>query len=251
MTVWRQVNFGVGADPAIAAYWLRRLKLDDLADRLPEQLSGGQARRVAMARALVRQPALLLADEPFTGLDAPVRDELRRVLRALQRDTALTTVLVTHDPAEAALLSDEVVIVVDGRVLQAGPTRQVLAHPVSPLAASLLGIRNLGTGLLESDRVLRAGGLRLELAAPMGPAGASVTWCVRPEDVTLVADGKPGEPAVVADAIALGPVVELVLRLNGSGELTAVVPAENAPLIGAPCRVAVPADAVTVWPDQP
>ena len=161
LRVWQQVTFGVGADPALGAYWLQRLKLDGLADRYPDQISGGQGRRVAMARALVRQPQLLLADEPFTGLDTPVRDELRRVLRAMQRDTALTTVLVTHDPQEAALLSDEVVLLVDGRVLQAGPTSEVLAHPASPTAASLLGIRNLGPGVIEEPGVLRAGGLRV------------------------------------------------------------------------------------------
>lgn len=246
LPVWRQVTFGVGADPALGAYWLGRLKLDGLADRYPDQLSGGQARRVAMARALVRQPAMLVADEPFTGLDAPVRDELRRVLRAMQRETALTTVLVTHDPGEAALLSDELVLLVDGRVLQAGPTQRVLAHPASPTAASLLGIRNLGTGVLEPGDVLRAGGLRIDLAAPAGPAGTPVTWCVRPEEVTLVGAG--GHPGTVVDAIPLGPVTELVVALSGGGELTVLTATGVLPEIGGRCRVALEPEAVTVWP---
>ncbi|HKN99553.1 MAG TPA: ABC transporter ATP-binding protein, partial [Pseudonocardiaceae bacterium] len=247
LRVWQQVTFGVGADPALGAYWLHRLKLDGLADRYPNQLSGGQGRRVAMARALVRQPHLLLADEPFTGLDTPVRDELRRVLRAMQRDTALTTVLVTHDPQEAALLSDEVLLFVDGRVLQAGPTEQVLAHPASPTAASLLGIRNIGPGVLESPRTLLAGGLRVDLAEPAGLPGTRVTWCVPPEDVDVDAPG--GHPGVVLDVVHLGPLVELVVALSGGGELTATVPAGGrVPGVGEPCRVSLPPESVTVWP---
>lgn len=246
LTVWQQITFGVGADPALGAYWLRRLRLDDLADRYPDQISGGQGRRVAMARALVREPHLLLADEPFTGLDTPVRDELRRVLRAMQRDTALTTVLVTHDPQEAALLSDEVVLFVDGRVLQSGPTSQVLAHPASPTAASLLGIRNLGPGVIEESGVLRAGGLRVKLADPAAAPGTAVTWCVPPEQIGLA--DPDGHPGVVLDVVHLGPVVELVVALEGGGELTATAPAGPAPDVGEPCRVSLPPEAVTVWP---
>jgi molybdate transport system permease protein len=247
LRVWQQVTFGVGADPALGAYWLQRLKLDGLADRYPDQISGGQGRRVAMARALVRQPQLLLADEPFTGLDTPVRDELRRVLRAMQRDTALTTVLVTHDPQEAALLSDEVVLLENGRVLQAGPTSEVLAHPASPTAASLLGIRNLGPGVIESPGVLRAGGLRVTLAEAPYAAGTTVTWCVPPEQVSIVATG---HPATVLDVVHLGPVVELVVELAGGGELTVITAAGPAPAVGERCHVSLPPEAVTVWPTE-
>ncbi|HEY3752968.1 MAG TPA: ATP-binding cassette domain-containing protein [Pseudonocardiaceae bacterium] len=249
LRVWQQVTFGVGADPALGAYWLQRLKLDGLADRYPDQISGGQGRRVAMARALVRQPQLLLADEPFTGLDTPVRDELRRVLRAMQRETALTTVLVTHDPQEAALLSDEVLLFMDGRVLQAGPTSQVLTHPESPAAASLLGIRNLGPGVIEEPGVLRAGGLRVNLAERGGAAGTPVTWCVPPEQVSLT--DPDGHPGIALDVIHLGPLVEVVVELAGGGELTVTAPAgEPVPEIGEPCRVSLPPEAVTVWPTE-
>ncbi|HEX3590556.1 MAG TPA: ATP-binding cassette domain-containing protein [Pseudonocardiaceae bacterium] len=249
LRVWQQVTFGVGADPALGSYWLHRLKLDGLADRYPDQISGGQGRRVAMARALVREPNLLLADEPFTGLDTPVRDELRRVLRAMQRETAMTTVLITHDPAEAALLSDEVLLLVDGRVLQAGPTDQVLAHPASPVAAGLLGIRNLGPGVIAEPGVLRAGGLRIALAGSAGPPGTPVTWCVPPEEVRL--DDPDGHPATVLDVVHLGPVVELVVAPVGGGELTVIVPIGPAPGVGEPCRVSVDPESVTVWPIEP
>ncbi len=244
LRVWEQITFGIGADPALGAYWLSRLKLDGLADRYPNQLSGGQGRRVAMARALVRQPAMLLLDEPFTGLDTPVRDELRRVLRTMQRETALTTVLVTHDPEEAALLADEVMLIEDGRVLQAGRTHTVLAHPATPQAARLLGIRNLGTGTL-TETGLRAGALDIPLARPPAAPGTEVAWCVRPEDVRV--DGS-GHPATVLDVVALGPVTELTLELDGGGELAATTANGHGLAVGSNVGVVIPPDALTVWP---
>ncbi len=245
LRVWEQITFGVGADPALGAYWLSRLKLDGLADRYPHQLSGGQGRRVAMARALVRQPAMLLLDEPFTGLDTPVRDELRRVMRTMQRDTALTTVLVTHDPQEAALLADEVMLLAEGRVLQFGPTQSVLAHPATPAAARLLGIRNLGAGHL-TDTGLQAGDLHIPLPSRLGAAGTPASWCVRPEDVRLA---EKGFPARVLDVVELGAVTELTLELAGGGELAVTVPTGDPPEIGARTGVLIAPEALTVWPE--
>lgn len=254
LRVWEQITFGVGADPALGAYWLDRLKLTAFADRFANQLSGGQARRVALARALVRQPELLLLDEPFTGLDTPVRDELRRVLRDVQRDTALTTVLVTHDPDEAALLSDEILILAEGRVLQAGPTAAVLAHPASPTAARLLGIRNLSDGVLEAGGVLRTGQLRIPVPHLTLPPGTAVRWCIRPEHVRLVGyvgydgdHGQDGHPATVLDAIHLGPVTELLVALAGAGRLT-LTTTTAAPPPGAACHIALAPTALTIWP---
>jgi ABC-type sulfate/molybdate transport systems ATPase subunit/ABC-type sulfate transport system permease component len=259
LRVWEQVTFGVGARPELGAYWLDRLRLHGLADRFPDQLSGGQARRVAMARALVREPEVLLLDEPFTGLDAPVRDELRRTLRAMLRDTALTTVLVTHDPQEAALLADEVLLMVDGEVVQAGSAEEVLARPVSPAAAAILGIRNIARGVLDAGRVLRAGELEIPLGedadellaagAPVAP-GTPVSWCVRPEEVRITEHD--GHPARVLDVVSLGPLVEVTLALVGGGELTATVPNlpdAPRPVIGTTCRVTLPSRAVTIWPE--
>jgi molybdate transport system permease protein len=254
LRVWEQVTFGVGADPALAAFWLDRLKLTDLADRYPDQLSGGQARRVGLARALAREPGLLLLDEPFAGLDAPVRDELRRLLRTVLRETALTSVLVTHDPDDAALLSQETLLLADGEVLQSGPTRSVLTHPAGPEAARLLGIRNIGQGYVDADGVLESGPLRITLpesalATPAwenGKPPTPVAWCVQPHDVRLVAAG--GVAADVEDVVHLGPVAELLLRLDGGGELTATVVSGQEPELGTRCQVELPAAAITVWP---
>ena len=150
-TVWQQAVFGVHADPARAAWWLETLHLDGLLDRLPEQLSGGQRQRVSLARALAADPQVVLLDEPFSALDAPVRAELRRELRRLQRDVNLSTVLVTHDPEEAAMLADEIMVVSDGQVLQSGSCRDVYRRPASVKVGRLLGIDNLFEGAAGAD----------------------------------------------------------------------------------------------------
>jgi ABC-type sulfate/molybdate transport systems ATPase subunit len=154
--------------------------------------------------------------------------------------------LATHDPVEAALLSDELVLLVAGRVLQAGPTPHVLAHPASPTAARLLGIRNVGHGVVEAPGVLRAGALSITVSGAVGPPGTAVTWCVPPEEISLTDPN--GHPATVLDAVQIGPVVELVVELAGGGELTVTTPAGPAPRVGQSCRVSLPPDAVTVWP---
>lgn len=243
LTVWRQVTFGVGAEPGLAAYWLDRLGLAGLADRRPDQLSGGQRRRVALARALARSPRLLLLDEPFAGLDAPVRDELRHELRALQRDTGIATVLVTHDPDEAALLADEVLLLSAGGVRQQGRQPDVYAHPADPQAARLLGIRNLTTGVVDDGGVLRCGTAAV-CPTDLAP-GTAVTWCVRPDRLELSdVDGIAGR---VVDAVRLTAFTEVVVALPDGHRLTATVTGP-APAPDTPVRLRVPPGAVTLWP---
>lgn len=247
--VAEQLTFAVGADAGVAAHWARRLRIDNLADRYPDQLSGGQRRRVALAMALTACPRLLLLDEPFTGLDTPVADELRRTLRGLQIETGMATVLVTHDPTEAALLAGEVLVLVDGRVLQAGSQRAVFAHPASPTAARLLGVRNIATGRVRRDgdgARLDAHGVSVPLDGYRGELDASVSWCIRPEDVRLVTRG--GNPAIVRDIVHLGAIDEVTISLAGKGELTLCAPADEISSIGQPCRVELPPQAITLWP---
>lgn len=258
LPVWRQVMFGVGTEPGLATYWIGQLGLTGLEGRLPSQLSGGQRRRVAIARALARNPRLLLLDEPFTGLDTPVRDELRRELRHLQRDTAITTVIVTHDPVEAALLADEVLILDLGRLEQAGPQPAVFAHPASPTAARLLGIRNLHVGKLTGLGELVAGRVQIRFTPSVLPAGtapdAELTWCVRPEHLRLEhlieGDESAGHPGTVHDVVRLGAVDEVLVVLDGGLELTAQTTADDHPALHARCRLTLPPTSVIVWPGR-
>ncbi|MBV9032717.1 MAG: ATP-binding cassette domain-containing protein [Pseudonocardiales bacterium] len=258
LPVWHQVMFGVDTEPGPAAFWIGRLGLTGLEGRLPSQLSGGQRRRVAIARALARNPRLLLLDEPFTGLDTPVRDELRRELRHLQLDTAITTVIVTHDPVEAALLADEVLILDLGRLEQAGPQPAVFAHPASPAVARLLGIRNLHGGRRAGPGELAADRVRIAFVPSVLPDGtapeADLTWCVRPERLRLehlvAGDECEGHPGTVRDVVCLGAVDEVLVTLDGGPELTAQTTAGEHPGLGGRCRLTLPPASVIVWPGR-
>jgi molybdate transport system permease protein len=264
-TVWQQVTFAVHADPGLAAWWLATLHLEELTERYPEQLSGGQRQRVSLARALACAPKLVLLDEPFSALDAPVRDELRRELRQLQRGAGLSTVLVTHDPEEAAILADEIMIVSDGRLLQAGPLTEIYRRPASPEVAKLLGMGNLCQGVVAADGTVLAGSVSVKVATRL-PSGSAVFWSTAPERVQVTrlpaevalsgsaasgsmraAEAMPAHPAVVSDIVDLGVTVEVTVRLKGGPELRSRSTDPVVTVEGEDCLVRLDPDAVIVW----
>jgi molybdate transport system permease protein len=248
LRVWDQLLFGAGTDAAVAAHWLSQLGLQGLESRRPGELSGGQRQRVALARALSRSPDLLLLDEPLSSLDVPVKTELGRELRRLQRATGVSSVVVTHDPEEAALLADEVIVMAEGGILQAGPRAEVFGRPASPAVARLVGVQNLNSGVLTAPDRLASGGVELEVTPNGLHAGAAVVWSIRAERVSVVPGGR--HRAVVVDAVDLGTTSELLLRLGDDLELRArpgaVVDAEPGQRRG----VDVPAEAISVWPQS-
>lgn len=246
-TVWQQLLFATGTDPHLAAWWLSTLQLVGLEDRMPGELSGGQRQRVSLAQALSRNPRLVLLDEPFSALDAPVRDELRRQLRRLQRETGLSTILVTHDPEEAALLADEIIVVADGRLLQAGTRAEVYSRPASPEVARLLGIQNLNRARTSSPTELATGASTI--VAPHGlPTGIDVYWSVRPEHIEISPTGRyTGELVDVAD---LGSVTTAIVAVSGGSELRVRSGQPITAAIGAPCRFDLHPATITVWPSR-
>ena len=273
-TAWQQVLFAAGASPALAAWWLRTLRLDGLEGRLPGELSGGQRQRVGLARALSFRPRLVLLDEPFSALDAPVREELCRELRRLQRETGLSTVLVTHDPEEAALLADEILVVDEGRLLQAGPRAEVFARPASPQVARLLGIPNLipatvtgpGALLVGAPGAGPAGGPEqsgLLIGADTGDlaAGTEVLWTIRPDHVTVLpaalgpgpASGVPETyPGVVEDVADIGTLTTLTVRLRSGQDAEPELRVRTTAVVsvapGDRCAVRLPPGDITAWP---
>jgi molybdate transport system ATP-binding protein/molybdate transport system permease protein len=245
-TVWRQVTFGAGAEPALAAWWLDRLGLAGLEGRLPQELSGGQQQRVSLTRALATQPRLLLLDEPFSALDAPVRDRLRRELRRLQQETRLSTVIVTHDPEEAALLADEIIVLGKGRILQSGTRESVFHRPTSPEVASLLGILNTRQGVVLAPGLLGAG--KSSIHAPTGrlAAGQAVIWTVRPERISVDSAGR--YRARIVDAVDLGATRELNISLQGALELLVRTDLQDGLSVGQEVSVDIAEKDLNVWP---
>jgi molybdate transport system permease protein len=246
LTVWQQLLFADGAVPGRAAYWLERLALEGLAARYPAELSGGQRQRVALAQALCRSPNLLLLDEPFSALDAPVRQELRRELRRLQRETGLATVLVTHDPEEAAFLSDEVIVIADGSALQSGRTQQVFARPASPQVARLLGIPNLARAVVGGDGWIEADGARIAVGPHPHAPGTAVLWSIRPERIALAAGGLT---ATLNDIAPVGTATDLFIALTPRVEIQARTTEAVRYQVGDACQVDLPPDAITLWPE--
>jgi putative spermidine/putrescine transport system ATP-binding protein len=153
MTVAENVAFGLEMQGVAAAERTRRVGetlelvgLTAFSGRFPRQLSGGQQQRVALARALVIRPQILLLDEPLSNLDAKLREEMQIELRQIQRTVGTTTILVTHDQAEAMALSDRIVVMNHGRAEQIGPPHEAYERPATPFVASFLGKTNLLDG---------------------------------------------------------------------------------------------------------
>ena len=182
--------------------WLERLAISHLRDRPARELSGGEAQRVALARALVLEPDVLLLDEPFSALDAVARAALLADVGVLLRAEHLTTVLVTHDRAEAQALADRVAVLLGGRIRQIDETARVFWAPVSEDVARFVGVETLADGRIESVAdglvTVRVAGRRVEVASSLAASPASqrpatdepVRVAIRPEDVTLVAAGE-------------------------------------------------------------
>jgi ABC-type Fe3+/spermidine/putrescine transport system ATPase subunit/ABC-type sulfate transport system permease component len=247
MTVWQHLMFAREATPSMAAHWLARLRLDGLQDRYPSELSGGQQQRVGLAQALCSSPELLLLDEPFSALDPPVRRDLQRELRRLQRDTGLSTVLVTHDPEEAALLSDEIIVLSDGTSLQSGGSRQVFSHPASPDVARLLGIPNLHRATITGPDLMNTDGVVLEVdTGAIGP-NTGVLWSIRPEHIRLRPD--EGLTGTLMDIAHLGTATELVIAISSTLRLELRTPDDIDLEVGQLCHIELPRDAITVWPE--
>jgi iron(III) transport system ATP-binding protein len=171
---------------------LRAVALDHLADREATKLSGGQQQRLALARALVMQPPLLLLDEPLSNLDAKLRERMRFELKRLQRELKLTTVYVTHDQSEALALSHEIAVMSEGRIIQVGSPRDIYERPRNKFVADFIGSTNFLDGEIsgmEAEegycRVRTEVGELKAYSVDAPRIGKKVALSIRPEDIEL------------------------------------------------------------------
>jgi len=169
---------------------LARVGLTGLAGRLPRELSGGQQQRVALARALVFEPAALLLDEPMAALDRRLRETMQREIKEIQQSLGISAIFVTHDQSEAMAMSDRIVVMRDGRIVQSGAPEEVYLHPKTDWIANFLGDTNLlPCKVLErrGDKAmvdLRAHGVA-EVKNRMSPVDGDLAVSVRPEHLTI------------------------------------------------------------------
>ena len=223
-------RYGNGAkQKELARQALDQVRMGDFASRLPRELSGGQQQRVALARAIAGEPRVLLLDEPLSNLDARLREEMQVELIELQRVLGLTTVFVTHDQDEAMSLSDQVVLMRDGVVEQAGTPEELYRRPRTPFAADFLGAANLLDVSVEIDNsratAVLAGGHTVPVRA--SNSGAA-TLVLRQEKVRIGDRFSTDDSAVTATVVSRvfrgGEVQYLVdyhgavLRLVADGE---------------------------------
>jgi len=190
---------------------LERFRISQLADRSARTLSGGEAQRTSLARAMAVEPEILLLDEPFAALDPPSREALLEDLALTLRDTGTTTIFATHDRVEAQRLADRLAVLERGRVRQVGTVEEVLRRPADAFVASFVGVENLlpvrmgvrpgrgglyaaleGVGSHVTEGAAGLAPLEVGAAAPGVSSGSEGLLCIRPEDVVIASSGAGG-----------------------------------------------------------
>ncbi len=251
MSVAGNIDFGLRMRGVSEAERVRRvdemldlISLPGFGHRRPSQLSGGQQQRIALARALVNNPAVLLLDEPLGALDLKLRKQMRIELARIQREVKITFVYVTHDQEEAMTMSERIAVMNQGRLIQLGTPQTIYERPASRFVAEFVGANVLGGRIETVDR--HAGRVQLDAgpsvtaACPTGlHRGDRVALVVRPEQAAVARRPAPGSNAIpgqVLKASYLGTHTQVVVRVMDGMEMTALMAAgdasEGIPAIG-------------------
>ena len=203
---------------------LRLVGLLAMAGKLATQLSGGQQQRAALARAIVYRPKLLLFDEPLSNLDLKLREQMRVELKRIQREVGITSVYVTHDQAEALVMSDEIIVMSDGRIQQTGDPHDIYARPANRYVSNFIGVANLLPGRVvrvtapgRGEIEVQEGAARVRLPCRLGEGvgeGAPAVLSVRPENVQALREdrGEPRLEGLVLQTIFLGNCLDCRVR---------------------------------------
>jgi spermidine/putrescine ABC transporter ATP-binding subunit len=243
-TVTQNVAFGLRMQKQDKAEIARRVRdaltlvqLPAYGDRYPRQLSGGEQQRIALARALVTAPAVLLLDEPLGALDKKLRDHMKIELKRLQREVGITTIYVTHDQEEALTMSDRIAVMHRGRLEQVATPRELYETPATAFVASFIGTINLLSGRAAGASAVECGGVKLA-ATGTAAHGATVTVALRPERIRLNATEAldTSLAATVAHVVYQGETVRYILKTDLGLELQAIELGEVRFAVGAAVR---------------
>ncbi|HYF07405.1 MAG TPA: ABC transporter ATP-binding protein [Acetobacteraceae bacterium] len=212
---------------------MRLVRLEGLDERTPSQLSGGQRQRVALARAIITRPDVLLFDEPLAALDRKLREQMQVEIKLLQREVGITTIFVTHDQDEALTLSDRIVVMDQGRIVQTGTPAEIYDRPRSHFVSDFIGMMNALRGTVAASD---AGGLKVRLlggqevpvpGADAAAPGSAIELMLRPEKVLLDPAPAPGVTRLdgtVTHIVYMGAVTYLHVAIGGGATMLAMLP---------------------------
>jgi iron(III) transport system ATP-binding protein len=205
------------------------MNLKDMGRRRPDQLSGGQQQRVALARAIINKPSVLLFDEPLSNLDAKLREQMRLEIRRIQQSFGITSIYVTHDQAEAMTVSDRIVVMDNGNIMQIGTPFEIYSRPANRFVADFIGRVNFFTGKVVSHvgsevEIEFSGGGRKTFSGRVGAFanGQEITLAVRPESLRLKDGGGGIYDGTVTKSVYLGQLVEYEIDCGGDKPVLAV-----------------------------
>lgn len=210
---------------------LELVDLGGFADRFVDQISGGQQQRVALARALILKPKVLLFDEPLSNLDANLRRSMREKIRELQQQFDITSLYVTHDQSEAFAVSDKVLVMNKGKIMQLGSPQDLYRKPASEFMASFMGDANIFPAQLGSDYI-EIFNYRLPRPEHFDTNKSDVTVGVRPEAITLSQQGTQSQRCTIRYVAYMGPQYEVTVDWHGQSLLLQVNATQLQPNVG-------------------
>jgi len=209
---------------------LKKVHIDNLRNRLPQNMSGGQQQRVALARAIVIEPDVLLMDEPLSNLDAKLRVEMRDAIREIQHTVGITTIYVTHDQEEALAISDRIGVMYKGALQQVGTPQDIYLRPANQFVAGFIGKSNFlhAVGSEESGKKILCFGdyvVEMQNIVDNAPFRGKLIASVRPEEFE-VHSAAPGIKGVVHDCVFLGLTMHYFIELADGMQVETIAPVE-------------------------
>ena len=233
------------------------LRIEGLENKKPHQLSGGQQQRVGVARALAPNPDVILFDEPLSNVDAVLREQLRFEIRDLMKKLGITSIYVTHDQAEALVVSDRLAIMNKGRIIQVGTPDEIYRRPVNTFVAGFLGIVNLVKGKVIGKtqegyyEFLTVGGAKILARESLIPVGSDGVAVIRPEHIqfTSTLEKYNAFKGVITRKTFLGSTVDVRLRVENMGELRTFVKTGSIDLEKIEYNIQISPDDVVIVPE--